>query len=77
MTAEMVGPGTLAYYGTYTVDETQAIRFHIRNGLTQGWSNADREASFELSDDKMSFVSSFGSLTGSDYSHLIWKRLCD
>jgi hypothetical protein len=77
MTAEMVGPGTLAYYGTYTVDETQMIRFHIRNGLTQGWMNADREASFELSDDRMSLVSSFGSLTGSDYSHLTWKRLCD
>ena len=77
VTAETVGPGTLAYFGTYTVDETQAIRFHIRNGLTQGWKNADREASFELSGGTMSLVSSFGSLTGSDYSHLTWKRLCD
>jgi hypothetical protein len=77
ITAEMVGPGTLAYYGTYTVDETQTIRFRIINGLTQGWKNADREATFELSDDRMSLVSSFGSLTGSDYSHLTWKRLCD
>jgi hypothetical protein len=77
VTAGTVGPGTLAYYGTYTVDETQTIRFHIRNGLTQGWKDADREASFELSGDTMSFVSSFGSLTGSDYSRLTWRRLCD
>ena len=77
MTAASVGPGTLAYYGTYTVDETQTIRFRILNGLTGGWKNAVREATFDLSGGKLSLVSSFGSLTGSDYSHLTWKRLCD
>jgi hypothetical protein len=70
MTHDTVGPGTLAYYGTYTVDETQAIRFHIAHGLTDGWKNAVREGAFDLAADGMSLVSSFGSLTGSDYSHL-------
>jgi len=77
MTPASVGPGTLAYYGTYTVDETQTIRFHIAHGLTDAWKNAVREATFDLSADRMSFVSSFASLTGSDYSHLTWRRLCD
>ncbi len=77
MTLASVGPGTLAYYGTYTVDETQTIQFHIAHGLTDAWKNAVREATFDLSADRMSLVSSFGSLTGSDYSHLIWRRLCD
>jgi hypothetical protein len=77
MTHDAVGPGTLAYYGTYVVDETQTIRFHIAHGLTDGWKNALREAAFDLAADGMSLVSSFGSLTGSDYSHLTWRRLCD
>jgi hypothetical protein len=77
MTKDVVGPGTLAYYGTYTIDETRTIRFRIMHGLTDGWKNAVREAQVDFVGDSMSLVSSFGSLTGSDYSRLTWRRLCD
>src|SRR5262249_22537680 len=77
MTHATAGPGTLAYYGTYAIDETQTIHFHITNGLTDGWRNADREATFDLAAGDLNLVSSFGTLTGSDYSRLTWRRLCD
>ncbi len=77
ITHEMAGPGTLAYYGSYAVDDRKRIHFHIENGLTGGWKDSVREAQFDLAVDKMTFVSSFSSLTGSDYSHLIWRRLCE
>ena len=77
VTPETVGPGMVAYYGKYIVDEARTISFHVENGLTDGWTRDPREAAFDLDHDTMSLVSSYRSLTGSDYSHLRWRRLCD
>ncbi len=77
ITHQMAGPGTLAYYGRYAVDNRKRIHFQIENGLTAGWKDSAPEAQFDLAVDRMTFVSSFSSLTGSDYSRLIWRRLCE
>jgi lipocalin-like protein len=77
MTRDALGPGTVAYYGNYSLREPNIVAFHIERGLTGRWKHFDREAEFHLTDDKLSLVSSFRSLTGSDYSHLTWHRLCE
>ncbi len=77
ITGNAAGPGTIACYGSYVLREHNRIYFHIEHGLTEGWKDAVREATFGFDDNKLSLVSSFNSLTGSDYSHLTWERICD
>jgi Lipocalin-like domain len=76
MTRDAVGPGTIAYYGSYTLHAHDAVSFRIEHGVTAGWKHSDREAHFDLEDNKLNLVSTFSSLTGSDYSHLQWERIC-
>ncbi len=77
MTRDAVGPGVTAYYGSYAFRGRNGIAFHIERGLTGGWNGTVHEAEFDIQDDTLSLLSSRGSLTGSDYSHLTWRRLCE
>jgi Lipocalin-like domain len=77
ITREAAGPGMIAYYGRYMIGERNTVTFRIEHGLTEGWKRSDREAEFKLAGDRMSLVSSFRSLTGSDYSHLTLRRICE
>jgi hypothetical protein len=77
ITQNMVGPGTIAYYGSYALSGRNVITFHIDHGLTGGWKKSGREAEFGFEDNNLHLVSSFSSLTGSDYSHLTLRRICE
>ena len=77
ITRDEVGPGVIAYYGSYALHGHESIDFHIERGLTGGWKRTDREAEFSITDNTLSLVSSYRSLTGSDYSHLTWRRICE
>jgi Lipocalin-like domain len=77
ITRDAAGPGMIAYYGRYTIGERKTVAFRIERGLTEGWKRSDREAEFKLAGDRMNLVSSFNSLTGSDYSHLTLGRICE
>jgi hypothetical protein len=77
ITQDSVGPGVIAYYGNYALRGRDSIDFHIERGLTGGWKRAAREAEFNITSNKLSLVSSQRSLTGSDYSHLTWRRICE
>ncbi len=77
VTRDELGPGMIAYYGSYLLSEDHKVHFHIDRGLTGAWKRFDREAEFDLTGNKLSLVSSFRSLTGSDYSHLTLERICE
>lgn len=77
ITRDAVGPGVIAYYGSYSLHGRNSIDFHIERGMTGGWKRTDREAEFNVVGNELRLVSSHRSLTGSDYSHLTWRRICE
>src|ERR1700757_5121848 len=47
--------GSIAYFGTYTVSETdKTISYHIESSTFPNWNGADRKASFNISGDELS-----------------------
>ena len=48
---------SIAFFGTYSVDETdKAIAFHIEGGTYQNWRGADQKRLFKLSGDKLTWT---------------------
>jgi Lipocalin-like domain len=69
--------GSLAYFGTYTVSETdKTITTHIESSTFPNWNGADRKTSFNISGDELSVQVVSGPLTtvGTGTASLVWKR---
>jgi GH15 family glucan-1,4-alpha-glucosidase len=69
--------GTIAYFGTYTVSETdKTISYHIESSTFPNWNGADRKASFNISGDELSIHVISGPLTsiGTGTAYAVWKR---
>jgi hypothetical protein len=76
VTRDSAGPGTLAYFGRYTIDSKKVIHLQVEHGLAPTVESTVRTAEVTFSDGQMTFVSSMtASLTGSNYSNLVWKRV--
>ena len=69
--------GSLAYFGTYSVDSAKLeLALHVKRCLFPNWNGADRKASLTLSDSTLDLTSAVEpSLSGSYYSHSVWKRV--
>ena len=67
--------GTIAYYGSYEVDRDM-VRFRVEAELSPQRNVSVRVAEFSLAKDRLELISSvLPSLTGSAYSHLVWRRM--
>ena len=63
--------GTLAYFGTSTVNEAdKTITTHIESCTFPNWNGIQRTTSFNISGDELSTTSTIG--TGA--VHTVWKR---
>jgi len=69
--------GSLACFGTYSVDSAKLeLALHVKRCLFPNWNGADRKASLTLSDSTLDLTSAVEpSLSGSYYSHSVWKRV--
>ena len=68
--------GSLAYFGTYTVSETdKTITTHIESSTFPNWNGADRKTSFNISGDELSVQVVSGPLTsiGTRTAYVVWK----
>jgi len=66
--------GSLAYFGTYSVSETdKTISIHIESCTFPNWKGIDREASFNISGDELSTTNPTTSI-GAGTAYLVWKR---
>jgi hypothetical protein len=66
--------GSLAYFGTYSVSETdKTITTHIESCTFPNWNGIDRKSSFNISGDELSTTNPTTS-TGRGTSRLVWKR---
>ena len=71
--AEVV-EGSIAYFGTYSVSESdKAITLHIEGTTYPNWKGVDHKRLFELSGDELSWTNPTTS-TGTGASHPVWKR---
>jgi hypothetical protein len=69
--------GSLAYFGTYSVSDTdKIITTHIESGTFPNWNGADRKTSFKISGDELStkVISGPSTTIGTGTAYLVWKR---
>jgi hypothetical protein len=66
--------GSFAYFGTYSVSETdKVITFHVENCTFANWNGTDRKLTFSFSGDELNLMSPTSS-TGSGSNQQVWKR---
>jgi hypothetical protein len=69
--------GSLAYFGTYSVSETdKIITSHVESTTFPNWNGIDRKTSFNISGDELSTHVVSGPLTsiGTGTAYLVWRR---
>jgi hypothetical protein len=69
--------GSLAYFGTYSVSDTdKTITTHIEKGTFPNWNGTDRKTAFTISGDELSTTVISGPSTsiGTGKAYLVWKR---
>ena len=69
--------GSLAYFGTYSVSETdKTITSDIENSTFPNWNGVERKTSFNISGDELTTHVVSGPLTsiGTGTAYVVWKR---
>ncbi len=66
----------LAYFGTYTVDETEhTVTHHMRGSLFPNWAGQDLTRFFELSGDRLTLRTPPMATAGKEFTGvLVWER---
>jgi hypothetical protein len=70
--------GSLAYFGTYSVSETdKTITTHIESGTFPNWNVIDRKNSFNISGNELrtTVISGPSTSIGTGTANLVWKRV--
>jgi Lipocalin-like domain len=66
--------GSFAYFGTYSVSETdKTITTHIVSSTFPNWNGVDRKLSFNISGDELN-ITTPNSSTGAGSNQQVWRR---
>jgi Lipocalin-like domain len=66
--------GSIAYFGTYTVDEAaKTVTYHIESSSFANWKGIQRISTFNISGDELTFTNPMSSIGVSD--EVVWKRV--
>jgi len=67
--------GGIAYFGTYSVSETdKVITYHLEGSTFPNWRDVDQKRLFKLSGDELTLTNPTPS-TGSGTGYSVWKRV--
>jgi hypothetical protein len=67
--------GSLAYFGTYSVSETdKTIITHFESSTFPNFNGTERKESFSISGDELNMTILTKPSTGTGTAHLVWKR---
>lgn len=67
--------GTLAFFGTYTVnDANNAIVFHVIASTYPNYTATDQKRTFTVVGDELHFTNTTPSIGGGTTTQLVWKR---
>jgi lipocalin-like protein len=65
--------GAIAYFGTYTVNESDhTVNFHIERCTFPNWDGTDQKRSVTITGDEMKYTNMAAS--GGGKAELVWKR---
>ena len=66
--------GSIAYFGTYSVSETnKVIIYHLEGSTFPNWRGVDQKRFFKLSGDELTLTNPTPS-TGSGIAYAVWQR---
>ena len=66
--------GSLAYFGTYSISETdKVVTYHVEGSTFPNWKGTDQKRLFKLSADELTFSNPTPS-TGSGNAESVWRR---
>jgi len=67
--------GGIAYFGTYSVSETDnVITYHLEGSTFPNWRDVDQKRLFKLSGDELT-LTNLAPSTGSGTGYSVWKRV--
>lgn len=68
--------GVIAFYGTYTVDESdRTVTWHVERCTFPNWEGSDRKTTVTLNGDNLSYTADpILSAAGPEIPHVTWKR---
>src|SRR5215469_4234692 len=67
--------GSLAFFGTYSVSETdKTYTQHVESCTFSNWNGTERKYSFDLSGDQLTVTVISTPSTGTGTAHAVWKR---
>ena len=73
---EAISHGVVAYFGTYTVNETDRIvTLHIERSSFPNWEGIDQQRKFEFVGDELRYTAASSTANPAESALLVWKRV--
>ncbi len=71
-----VSQGVVAYFGTYSVDESNRIlTLHIEQSSFPNWNGTDQKRTFAFAGDELRYVAASSTANPAESAELIWKKI--
>jgi hypothetical protein len=73
---EAISHGVVAYFGTYTVNETDGvITLHIERSSFPNWDGTDQQRKFEFVGNELRYTAASSTANPAEAAQLVWKRV--
>jgi len=71
-----VSQGVVAYFGTYTVDESNhVVTLHIEQSSFPNWNGTDQQRRFAFTADELRYTAASSTANPAESAELVWKRV--
>ncbi|AMN42718.1 lipocalin-like domain-containing protein [Rhodoplanes sp. Z2-YC6860] len=71
-----VSQRVVAYFGTYTVDESDhVVTLHIEQSSFPNWNGTDQQRKFAFTADELRYTAASSTANPAESAELVWKRL--
>jgi hypothetical protein len=73
---EAISHGVVAYFGTYSVNETgRIITLHIERSSFPNWEGTDQQRKFKFVRDELRYTAASSTANPTEAAQLVWKRV--
>jgi hypothetical protein len=71
-----VSQKVVAYFGTYTVDESNhVVTLHIEQSSFPNWNGTDQQRKFAFTTDELRYTAASSTANPAESAELVWKRV--
>lgn len=72
---EAISHGVVAYFGTYTVDETASVvTLHIERSSFPNWEGTDQKRKFSFSKNELRYSAASTTANPAEAAELVWRK---